>query len=142
MKVTREVVLDLLPLYLSGEASADSRALIVEYLAQDPELAQHIRSEPAELFSDATAPPLPPSLEVRSLRRARTLINLQKWLFGPSIALSALALAIVIKSDHGSIRSVHFLIADYPLEIGAAALLAIVGWSAYFGVRRRLRSVL
>jgi len=142
MKVTREVVLDLLPLYLSGEASDDSRALVVEYLAQDPELAQRLRSESSEMFNPAVAPPLPPDLEVRSLRRARTLINLQKWLFGPSIAASALALALVIKFDHGRIVAIHFLIIDYPLQIGAVALLAIAGWSAYFWVKRRLRLLL
>jgi len=142
MKVTRDVVLDLLPMYLSGEASADTRALVVEYLAQDPELAQRIRAQPAELFPEAAAPALPQDLEVRALRRARALITLQKWLFGPSIAATALALALVIKSDHGRILAVHFLIADYPLQLGAVALLAIVGWVSYFLVKRRLRSLL
>ena len=43
MNVTREVILDLLPVYLSGEASPDTRSLIEEYMKQDPELAQRIR---------------------------------------------------------------------------------------------------
>jgi hypothetical protein len=141
MKVTRDVVLDLLPLYLSGEASADTRALVVEYLAQDPELARRIRSQPANLFADSTATQLPPDLEVRSLRRARTVINLQKWLFGPAIALTALSLAIVIKPDHGRIRGVHFLMGDYPLQIGAVAFLALACWGGYYAVKRRLRSL-
>ena len=38
MAVTREVILDLLPLYLSDEASADSRTLVKEHLEIDPEL--------------------------------------------------------------------------------------------------------
>lgn len=62
MKVTREVVMDLLPLYLSGEASADSRALIVAFLAQDPELAERIRAEPQDLFRNAAQPQLPADL--------------------------------------------------------------------------------
>jgi anti-sigma factor RsiW len=40
MAVTRDVVLDLLPLYLSDEASTDSRALVKEHLENDPELAR------------------------------------------------------------------------------------------------------
>jgi hypothetical protein len=40
MAVTREVILDLLPLYLSDEASADSRDLVKEHLDNDPELAR------------------------------------------------------------------------------------------------------
>jgi len=139
MKVTRDVVLDLLPLYLSGEASTDTRALIIEYLAQDPELAQRIRSEPTSIFPQIAAASLPPDLEVRSLRRARALINVQKWLFGPAIALTAVSLAIVIKFDHGRLNDVHFLMADYPLQIGAVAVLAALCWTGYYWVRRRLR---
>jgi anti-sigma factor RsiW len=40
MAVTRDVILDLLPLYLSDEASTDSRALVKEHLETDPELAR------------------------------------------------------------------------------------------------------
>jgi predicted anti-sigma-YlaC factor YlaD len=39
MKITKNVILDLLPLYLAVEVSADTRALIEEYLESDPELA-------------------------------------------------------------------------------------------------------
>ncbi|MBN2245440.1 MAG: hypothetical protein JW755_06315 [Candidatus Aminicenantes bacterium] len=40
MKITKNVILDLLPLYLADEVSADTRALIEEYLESDPELAK------------------------------------------------------------------------------------------------------
>lgn len=141
MKVTRDVVLDVLPLYLAGEASDDTRALVLEFLAQDPELAERIRAQPQDLLAGVEQPQLPADLEIRSLRRARRLINLQKWLFGPAIALSALSLAVVVKFDHGHVRDVHLLISDYPLPLGAAALLAIACWSAYHMLRRRLRSL-
>ena len=39
MEVTKDVILDLLPLYSADEASADTRALVEEYLAAHPELA-------------------------------------------------------------------------------------------------------
>ena len=45
MEVTRDVILDLLPMYLENEVSADTRELIDTYLATDPELAsmtQHL----------------------------------------------------------------------------------------------------
>ena len=38
MKVTRDVIYDLLPAYFADEVSGDSRALIEEFLATDPEL--------------------------------------------------------------------------------------------------------
>ena len=40
MKITREVILDLLPLYIANELSADTKALVDEYLETDPEIAK------------------------------------------------------------------------------------------------------
>ncbi|MFL7892833.1 MAG: anti-sigma factor family protein [Anaerolineales bacterium] len=39
MEVTKDVILDLLPLYLAGEVSEDTRSLIENYLAGDEDLA-------------------------------------------------------------------------------------------------------
>ena len=39
MEITRNVILDLLPLYSANEVSADTRVLVEEYLKTDPELA-------------------------------------------------------------------------------------------------------
>ena len=36
MKITRDVIYDLLPAYFAGEVSADTRALIDEFLTTDP----------------------------------------------------------------------------------------------------------
>lgn len=43
MNITRNVILDLLPLYAAGEVSADTKALIEKYLETDPELANVAR---------------------------------------------------------------------------------------------------
>lgn len=43
MKISRDVILDLLPLYVANEASADTRALVEEYLATDPHTADMAR---------------------------------------------------------------------------------------------------
>ena len=40
MKVTRDVIYDLLPAYFSGEISQDTRRLVDEFLEQDPEFRQ------------------------------------------------------------------------------------------------------
>ena len=40
MKVTRDVVYDLLPAYFAGEVSADTRFLIKEFFATDPEFGR------------------------------------------------------------------------------------------------------
>lgn len=42
MTVTREVIYDLLPAYFSGDVSADTRALVEEFLATDPEFRRMV----------------------------------------------------------------------------------------------------
>jgi hypothetical protein len=39
MDVTRDVILDLLPIYLAGEATQDTKDLVERYLENDQELA-------------------------------------------------------------------------------------------------------
>ena len=42
-EVTRDVILDLLPLYLAGEVSEGTAALVKQYLESDPELAEQAK---------------------------------------------------------------------------------------------------
>lgn len=39
-EISRDVILDLLPLYLAGEVSEDTAALVKKHLEADPELAE------------------------------------------------------------------------------------------------------
>ena len=40
MTVTRDVILDLLPLYFAGQVSADTKTLVDEFLQTDPDFAR------------------------------------------------------------------------------------------------------
>ena len=59
MNVTREIVKDLLPLYVSGEASPDSRALVEAFLREDPQLARLADALRAEELSPARGASVP-----------------------------------------------------------------------------------
>jgi len=48
MNITKDVINDLLPVYLAGEASGDTRSLIEDYLRRDPEMAASVRAEAAK----------------------------------------------------------------------------------------------
>jgi|SRR5271165_5828543 len=141
MNVTREVILDLLPVYLSGEASPATRALVEEFLKQDPELAQRIRLQWTENFAKVSPSALPPDLELRSLRRARKLIGLQRWLFGFGITFAALSLSNQTTFEGWHVKEFHFLLRDYPVEMGICVALGVICWTAYFLIRRRLRTI-
>jgi hypothetical protein len=140
MNVTREVILDLLPVYLSGEASLATRALVEDYLKQDTELAQRIRLQWADNFAKAVPSALPPDLELRSLRRTRSLIGWQRWLFGFGIFFAAISLSNQLSFEDGHITDFHFFLRDYPGDFGICVVLGIACWIAYFSIRRRLRT--
>jgi len=139
MNVTREVILDLIPVYLAGEASPATRALIDEYLRQDPELAHRVRTLAADNLANIKQSPLSSDIELRSLRRARALIGWQKWLFGLGITFTALSLSNEFSFEGGRLREFHFLIRDYPAQFGTFAALALICWISYFAIRQRLR---
>jgi len=141
MKVTREIILDLLPVYLAGEASPATRAFVEEYLKDDPELAQRIRLQGAENFTKVAPSGPPPDLELRSLSRTRKLLGLQRWLFGFGIFFMALALSNEFSFEGWRLKEFHFLLRDYPVEFGICVVAGVACWSAYFLIRRRLRTM-
>jgi hypothetical protein len=71
MKVTRDVIADLWPVYEAGEATADTRALVEEFLAGDAEFARQLRARPVVGVSDAAAPK---EVETVALERTRDLV--------------------------------------------------------------------
>ena len=139
MNVTREVILDLFPVYLAGEASPATRALVEEYLKQDAELAQQLRAQYADNFLAAVPSALPPELELRSLRRTRKLMALQRWLMGFAIGLTLLAGSFEFSFEGAQFKEAHFVMQDYPIQFGFFLGAGLVFWLAYFLVRRRLR---
>lgn len=141
MNVTREVILDLLPLYFAGEASPATRALVEEFMKQDVELAQRIRLQWADNFSKVLPSTLPPDLELRSLRRTRSLLGWQRWLFGLGIAFTGISMSNEFSFAGGHFKEFHFLLRDYPGEFGSCVALGAVCWIAYFFVRSRLRTL-
>lgn len=141
MNLTREVILDLLPVYLSGEASPATRALVEEFLQQDAELAQRIRLQWTENFTKVSPSMLPPDLELRSLSRARRLLAFQRWLFALGITFTVISLTSEFSFAGGHFKEFHFLLRDYPVELGTCLALGIACWTAYYFIRRRLRTI-
>ena len=75
MNVTRNVILDLVPVYLAGEASADTRQLMDEYMKQDAELAREVREKVMSNLASVAPPMLPPELELKALARTRRVLS-------------------------------------------------------------------
>ena len=92
MEITRNIILDLLPLYLAGEASSDTQALVKHFLETDPELAEIARSaEPIEKPQDI---PLPIKKEdqMEAYKEAQRMILRRTVIWGAIIAIALLAI--------------------------------------------------
>lgn len=137
MSIPKEVILDLLPVYLAGEASPATRAWLEQYLADDPELADRVRRQFTGGIEQGSAPALPPELELRALGRTRRMMALLRWLFGIGMGFSAVALSFQFSSSPFRFR---LLLLDYPGQLGACLAAGGVCWTAYFLLRRRLRT--
>jgi hypothetical protein len=92
MKVTRDVILDLLPLYLAEEASADTKALVREYLEGDPELARAARESAARKLSEQTPAPLGKEKAMEAYKEARHQLNKRIVTLAGIFAFSTLAI--------------------------------------------------
>jgi hypothetical protein len=140
MTIPKDVILDLLPLYVAGETSPATRLLVEEYLAGNPEFARRIRSHWESDLARGRAAELPPELELKSLRRTRRFLVAQKWLLGFAIGFTGTLLSFEFGIDHGRIARLHLLIWDHPAQFGICAVLAAACWIGHAVLRRRLRS--
>ena len=94
MEITRNVILDLLPLYLADEVSADTRAIVEEYLETDPELAE-LAKQSAEMEFPADIPvPLTKEDEMEAYRKAKRLMFLGTVILAVLIS-AAMGLALL-----------------------------------------------
>jgi len=103
MDVTRDVILDLLPLYLADEASADTKALVSAHLDRDPELAALARSWRERL----PAPPparVDPDAQAKAFHQAQRLILIRTLGLASLITFGTLALIALLGAMYVFLR--------------------------------------
>jgi len=105
-EVTKDIILDLLPLYLAGEVSADTSALVKKYLEEDPELAETAK-EMAKADSLGKVPiPFKKEIALETYNEAK------KWMTIRTLGLAAIAglvlvcffLALVVSTFFENVR--------------------------------------
>lgn len=133
MKITQDVITDLLTVYLAGEATADTRALVDDWLRTDPELARQVSQ--ARNTGLPAVPALRPTIEKRALDRTRRQWRWRAVLLGTAVYVSTLPASVTF--DSGGFRGL--LIEDW---FGRAIVIgvAVVLWISYWRVSRRLRA--
>jgi hypothetical protein len=92
MMIEREIIVDLLPAYFSGEASAATRRLVEDFFRENPDFEKSARSAAGPLESLKAAPPrLDSEKEKLALERARLVTETRSSFFWLAI-LSTLML--------------------------------------------------
>lgn len=128
MSITRPVIVDLWPAYVSGEASAETRALVDEYLRADPEFARQLRDNP---LGGLAPPPLPPDVEASAFSRARRRLRGFPWLLQLAVLFSASAFGRIVSDTSWDVSPRNFII---------TAAIAVGFWIAFFVTLWRMRS--
>jgi len=138
MNITRDVVLDLLPVYLAGEASADTRALVEEYLTRDPDLARRVRQPSTKGLGSAPATTLPLDLELRTLKRTHGQIWLQIFMFAVMVVSLGTMMALKFTVVPGGLRELH----THPVAPWCLLVIGVASGLAFLRIRLGLRGVL
>ena len=91
MEITHDVILDLLPLYLADEVSADTRLLVDKYLESDSEFADLVKKKSATMDLQGDIPrTVTNEVKLQTFRKT-------KWmLFLYIVILAALLTCIVL----------------------------------------------
>jgi hypothetical protein len=132
--VTKDVVSDLLPVYLAGEASNDTKALVEEFLVRDPELRDQVAAHRTIPLPPVSRPEWLESLEMEALDRTRLLLSRKGWLLAFSLLFSLIPMSFEVKGG----KIVYLLARDAPAAAIAWLVVALVGWVAYLDTCRQL----
>ena len=104
MEVTRNVILDLLPLYLAGEASADTATLVKNYLETAPEPAK-IARQAAETGLSEIPIPLSKELAMEAFSKAnQRMLYLTLGLGAIYVVVIAGLIALIMAIFYGGFR--------------------------------------
>lgn len=135
MVVTRDVVKDLLPVYLAGEASAETRRVVDEFLKSDSALAGEVAAVRRGGFSLPATPAPDQTAEKRVLDKTRQRLRHRTSTL--TMAIFFTLAPFMWKFDGSGITFV--LWRDKPAIALAWWGTAAVLWIAHFWIRSRTR---
>jgi hypothetical protein len=131
MTVTRDVILDLLPLYFAGQVSADTKTLVDEFLQTDPDFARMSQRFDTLLKAHGT-PADGGAAERRAFERTRRLLKTRNQTVGMAIAYSLLPFAFFFSNGH-----VEWIMLRRPIVAATFAFTALVLWVTAWVINRR-----
>ena len=134
MKVTRDVVTDLLPLYFSDEASLDTKQLVESFFREDPEFAR-LAKEKIQLRFEEFNMQLPVQQEAETLARTKRAIRLRSWVMAFAIWFTLVPFTFADISS----KPKFFMWRDATVMAACSQALGIVLWIWYYRANHRLQ---
>ena len=129
-----DIIIDLLPLYFSGEASQASRELVETYLAAHPQWAKAARAAQTDVV------PLAGQVSTKggalAIQRIRSQLRWRAALIAVAIFCSITPFSFIV--EHDQLR--YFMLRDAPLTAMAYGAAAIMCWVVTFVMGRRNHS--
>jgi len=137
MKLEQDVIVDLLPAYFSGEASAATRAVVEDYFQENPEFAKTARagSWPLEGLKAPFAPP-DKEKEKLALELARRITEERASLLWVAVCFSLILLVFRVQN-----HKLVWVMWQDPRLGSIFALLAVFFWAFYWRSRVRTEPV-
>jgi hypothetical protein len=123
MRITREIISDVWPVYSAGEASADTKALVEEFLQQDPEFARLLSDKNADGLLNMSAPKLPPDHEIKALNQTKRLLFGPRWWFFFAMLFSFFAFGRIVSDTSWDVSPKPFIV---------TAGIAVAFWIVFF----------
>jgi hypothetical protein len=121
--INRDIIADLYPLYVSGDASPHTRDLVEAYLREDPEFARALKETGRDPLAGFTPPSLPPDNELKTLDRIKRRLFGPIWLMQLAIASSCVAFGRIVADTSFDVSPRKFIV---------AAAVAVCFWVAFF----------
>jgi hypothetical protein len=121
--ITREIITDLYPLYVSGDASADTRRLVEAYMKEDPEILRTLEEAGRDPIAVQAAPSLPPDLELKTLARVKRRLLGPMWLLRFAILFSCFSFGRIVADTSFDVSPRGFIV---------TAVIALCFWVAFF----------
>lgn len=141
MKVTRNVINDLLPAYLFGEVTTDTRTLVEEFLEQDPEFARSVVQSKKEdlakidLLKGADMR-LSPDHEMQTFARTKAMLERRSWLLALALVFTLFPFSFIFEDG----RLTWMMIRDVPRLAVMSLAVSLGFWIALFATNRQLRT--
>jgi len=135
MEITKNVILDLMPLYLAKEASADTIKIIETFFKTNPDFAKKAMNKNVNLESIDLNETLDIGGEMVILQKTKKLVRLRSMIMGFAIFFTMLPFSFggVPWDIYGGTR---WLLNEYPIFAVSFGVIGIGFWAAYLILQR------